>query len=141
MREYYVYIMASLSQTLYTGMTNDLQRRVYEHKRKETPGFSQRYNVTRLVYYESTNSVHVAIAREKQIKGWTRAKKMALIEAMNPTGMIWRLGGTLILRWRWWRMNKWAQGSRLSATIARPGWDTKFADKSVMLSGSAKIGN
>jgi putative endonuclease len=84
MREYYVYIMASLSRTLYTGMTNDLQRRVHEHKQKETPGFSQRYNVTRLVYYESTNSVHVAIAREKQIKGWTRAKKIALIEAMNP---------------------------------------------------------
>jgi putative endonuclease len=84
MKQYYVYIMASLARTIYTGVTNDLQRRVYEHKQKETPGFSQRYNVTRLVHYESTNSVHVAIAREKQIKGWTRAKKIALIETANP---------------------------------------------------------
>lgn len=84
MRQYYVYIITNHSGTLYTGMTNDLLRRVGEHKRKEIPGFTARYNITRLVYYEETPDVHSAIAREKQIKGWVRAKKVALIEAANP---------------------------------------------------------
>jgi len=84
MKEYFVYIMASASGTLYTGVTGDLERRVAEHKQKLIPGFTARYNITRLVYYESTPDVRSAIAREKQIKGWLRAKKVALIESVNP---------------------------------------------------------
>lgn len=84
MRHFYVYIMASPSRTLYVGMTNDLARRVYEHKHKLIAGFTARYNVTELVHFEETSDVHAAIAREKQIKGWTRVKKVALIEATNP---------------------------------------------------------
>jgi putative endonuclease len=87
MKQYYVYIMTNHSGTLYTGVTNDLQRRVYEHKHKLVPGFTQRYNITRLVYFEETSDVKSAIAREKQIKGWLRAKKTALINAANPN---WR---------------------------------------------------
>lgn len=83
-KEYYVYIMTNRSRTLYTGITNNLERRVYEHKNKILPGFTSRYNITRLVYYEAGDDVSVAIAREKQIKGWLRAKKIALIESMNP---------------------------------------------------------
>ncbi len=85
LKQYYVYIMASRSRVLYVGMTNDLQRRVEQHKQKLIEGFTQRYNVTRLVYYEVTNDVHAAIAREKQIKGWRRSKKTELIESVNPT--------------------------------------------------------
>lgn len=84
MKDYYVYIMSNHSRTLYTGMTNDLKRRVWQHKEKRIEGFTKQYNITKLVFYESTNDVHVAIAREKQIKGWLRAKKIALIESMNP---------------------------------------------------------
>jgi len=84
-KQYYVYIMASRSRVLYVGMTNDLQRRVEQHKQKLVEGFTQRYNVTRLVYYEATNDVHAAIAREKQIKGWRRSKKTDLIESVNRT--------------------------------------------------------
>lgn len=83
MRQYYVYIMTNHSRTLYTGVTNDLQRRVLEHKRKQIPGFTQKYNITQLVYYEETPDVKTAIAREKQIKGWLRSKKIALIESLN----------------------------------------------------------
>jgi len=82
-RQYYVYIMTNHSRTLYTGVTNDLQRRVLEHKRKQIPGFTQKYNITQLVYYEETPDVKTAIAREKQIKGWLRSKKIALIESLN----------------------------------------------------------
>ena len=84
MYHFYVYIMSSPSRTLYIGMTNDLARRVYEHKHKLVAGFTARYNVNELVHFEETSDVHAAIAREKQIKGWTRAKKIALIEATNP---------------------------------------------------------
>ncbi len=87
MAQYCVYIMASKSRTLYTGVTNNLERRVYEHKHKLMPGFTAKYNITRLVHYEVTNDIRDAIAREKQIKGWLRAKKIALIEAENPN---WR---------------------------------------------------
>jgi putative endonuclease len=83
-KQYYVYIMTNKSRTLYTGITNDLERRVYEHKNKLLKGFTKRYNITKLVYYEVTNDVHIAIEKEKQIKGWLRRKKIALIEAMNP---------------------------------------------------------
>jgi len=84
MKQYYVYIMTNKSRTLYAGVTNDLERRVYEHKQKLVPGFTAKYNIDRLVYYEATQDVNVAISREKQIKGWLRAKKIALIESMNP---------------------------------------------------------
>jgi len=76
--------MANRGGTLYTGVTNDLLRRVYEHKKKIIKGFTQKYNITKLVYCESTDDVSVAIAREKQIKGWRRSKKMALIKTVNP---------------------------------------------------------
>ena len=85
MKQFYVYIMASERRTLYTGMTNDLERRVYEHKHKLAPGFTSRYNITRLVYFEDYGTAKDAIYREKQIKGWLRAKKIALVESMNPT--------------------------------------------------------
>ena len=84
MAEYYVYIMTNRSRTLYTGVTNDLERRVHEHRMKLVPGFTARYSITRLVYYESTGDVETAIAREKQIKGWLRRKKLALIDSENP---------------------------------------------------------
>ena len=84
MNNYYVYILSNRSKTLYTGVTNDLIRRVYEHKQKLIPGFTQKYNIDRLAYYEDTVDVTAAIAREKQIKGWLRVKKIALIESMNP---------------------------------------------------------
>ncbi|MFA5032611.1 MAG: GIY-YIG nuclease family protein [bacterium] len=84
MREYYVYIMTNKSKTLYTGITNDIERRVSEHRSKLIRGFTKRYNITKLVYYESTDDVRIAIEREKQIKGWLRIKKIALIESVNP---------------------------------------------------------
>ena len=79
-----MYIMANRSRTLYTGVTGDLERRVYQHKHKLISGFTTRYDMDCLVYYEETSDVHAAIAREKQIKGWLRAKKIALIESLNP---------------------------------------------------------
>jgi putative endonuclease len=84
MGSYYVYIMTSRSDTLYTGVTNDLQRRVYEHKQKLLDGFTKKYNIDMLAYYENTDDVEAAIRREKQIKGWRRWKKIELIESMNP---------------------------------------------------------
>ncbi len=84
MKQYYVYIMANHSRTLYTGVTNDLERRVYQHKRGLIPGFTSKYNIDRLVYFETGRSIRGAIAREKEIKGWLRAKKIALIESANP---------------------------------------------------------
>ena len=84
MPEYYVYIMASQRGTLYTGVTNDLGRRMYEHKHKLGSQFTKKYNVSKLVYYESTQDVLSAIAREKQIKAWRRNKRAALIESVNP---------------------------------------------------------
>lgn len=85
MKEYYVYIITNRKNgTLYTGMTNDIERRVYEHKHKSNPGFASKYNCTKLVYFDSYPSAVEAIEREKQIKGWLRSKKIALIESMNP---------------------------------------------------------
>ena len=85
-REYSVYILTNRAGTvLYTGVTNDLERRVEEHRAKQIPGFAAKYNATKLVFYETTLQVDEALAREKQIKGWTRAKKIALIQSMNPT--------------------------------------------------------
>ena len=84
MKHYCVYIMTNKSRTLYTGVTNNLERRVYEHKNKLISGFTSRYNITQLVHYEETNDVQEALIREKQIKGWLRSKKIALIEFVNP---------------------------------------------------------
>lgn len=84
MKQYYVYIMTNESRTLYIGVTNELVRRVYEHKQKLISGFTKKYNMTRLVYFEETSDVLSAIAREKQLKGWLRRKKIALIEKINP---------------------------------------------------------
>lgn len=81
--EFYVYIMSSRNRTLYAGVTNDLERRVLEHKTAMS-GFCAQYNVKRLVWYETFANINQAIAAEKRIKGWTRAKKIALIEEMNP---------------------------------------------------------
>jgi len=81
---YFVYILASLSGTLYIGVTNDLHHRVWQHKQHEIDGFTKAYEVDRLVYYESFFIVSNAIARAKQLKGWRRQKKIALIESMNP---------------------------------------------------------
>ncbi|VAX21377.1 Excinuclease ABC, C subunit-like [hydrothermal vent metagenome] len=82
---FYVYIMTNKNDTvLYTGVTNNLERRVYEHKNKLSEGFTEKYNVTKLVYYESTKNALSAIGREKQIKGWVRKKKVSLIEEVNP---------------------------------------------------------
>lgn len=84
MKTFYFYIMFSSRRVLYTGVTSDLGRRVYEHKQKSTPGFTSRYDVTNLAYYELYQDVNQAIYREKQIKGWLRKKKVALIESLNP---------------------------------------------------------
>jgi putative endonuclease len=81
---YFVYIMASYRRVLYIGVTNNLERRVYEHKHGLLPGFTSKYRVNRLVYFEETPDVRAALEREKQIKGWLRSKKIALIEAANP---------------------------------------------------------
>jgi putative endonuclease len=81
---YYVYIVASVSGVLYTGVTNSVLRRVHQHKEKRTSGFTQKYNVDRLVHFEVFQDVRTAITREKRIKRWRREKKVALIEATNP---------------------------------------------------------
>jgi putative endonuclease len=83
MREYWVYILANFHRTLYIGVTSNLQARVYEHKNHVLPGFTRKYAVDRLVYFESTGDVHAAIALEKELKGWRRSKKIALIESAN----------------------------------------------------------
>ena len=72
------------NKVLYTGITNDLERRIYEHKNKLIEGFTKKYNVNKLVYYECTTDVYSAITREKQIKGWTRQKKNELVQSVNP---------------------------------------------------------
>jgi putative endonuclease len=81
---YYVYILASASRVLYTGMTNDLKRRVHEHKQKQIAGFTEKYNVTQLMHFEVFGDVRLAIAREKQVKAWRREKRVALISEHNP---------------------------------------------------------
>ena len=81
---YYVYIMASNSDVLYIGMTNDLVRRVYEHQNELVEGFTKRYKCKRLIYYESSNDVNAILVREKQLKNWSRVKKVLLINRFNP---------------------------------------------------------
>ncbi|MCU0462509.1 MAG: GIY-YIG nuclease family protein [Bacteroidales bacterium] len=81
---YYVYILTNVyNKVLYTGVTNDLKRRCYEHKQKMVKGFTQKYNVDKLVYFEKFDSIEFPISREKQIKGYSRAKKIALINIFN----------------------------------------------------------
>jgi len=83
-KEYYVYIITNkINSVLYTGVTNDLNRRVFEHKSKLLEGFTKKYNIDKLVFYEAYDDINNAIAREKQIKGGSRAKKIQLIEEMN----------------------------------------------------------
>ena len=84
MNQYCVYIMTNRSRTRYTGVTSNLERRVYEHKCGRGSTFTSKYSITILVYYECGSDVREAIAREKQIKGWRRSKKIDLIESMNP---------------------------------------------------------
>jgi putative endonuclease len=83
-REYYVYVMAKVARTLYIGVTNDLERRVDQHKNGVTPVFTSKYKLYRLVYFDGTPDVAAAIEREKQLKGWLRKKKLDLITSFNP---------------------------------------------------------
>jgi putative endonuclease len=85
MRTYCVYIMASASGVLYVGVTNNLEHRASQHRSKVASGFTARYNVRKLVHYELYGDIRLAIAREKQIKGWLRKRKIALIESLNPS--------------------------------------------------------
>jgi putative endonuclease len=82
--KFWVYIVGSQTGTLYVGMTNNIERRMREHKSGEVEGFASKYRCNRLVYWESFDEVQRAINREKQLKGWTRAKKIGLLESMNP---------------------------------------------------------
>lgn len=84
MKSYYVYILTNRSGTLYIGVTNELQRRLQEHREGKPGTFSARYKLDRLLYFEETDDVTVAIAREKQLKGWTRKRKIALFTETNP---------------------------------------------------------
>jgi putative endonuclease len=84
MSESYVYIMTNKSRTLYVGVTTVLERRVYEHKQKLIPGFTSKYNITKLVWFEEFPDIEQAIEGEKRLKGWLRSKKIALIESQNP---------------------------------------------------------
>ena len=84
-KSYFVYIMSNSSKMLYTGVTNDVETRVFQHKSKLIPGFTQKYNLHKLVYFEEFRNVREAIRREKQMKGWLRSRKVALIESMNPS--------------------------------------------------------
>ena len=84
-KTYYTYIMSSQNDTtIYVGVTNDLERRVSEHKSGLIPGFTQKYKCKKLVYYESFSDIEQAVGREKQLKGWVRRKKDALIDSVNP---------------------------------------------------------
>ena len=84
MRWYFVYILSSSTGTLYTGVIKDIWYRVLIHKKKKESGFTQRYSVTRLIYFEETQYILNALAREKEIKGWSRKKKLDLVRTINP---------------------------------------------------------
>jgi putative endonuclease len=84
MPTYYVYILTNQSRTLYVGMTDNLKNRLREHRAKKFDGFTARYNVNRIVYFETSPYLNMALAREKQLKGWSRAKKIALVDSVNP---------------------------------------------------------
>lgn len=110
--QYYVYIATNKSRTLYVGVTNNLERRMYEHRQKANPGFTSRYNINKLVYFEVTSDVHSAISREKQIKGWLRSKKIVLIESVNPD---WKDLSAGLFGWR-----DFASGFRQGKTLRDP---------------------
>src|SRR5687767_1769697 len=99
-RTFYVYILTNHARTLYIGMTNDLERRVYEHKHKLFPGFTARYTINQLIHYEEYPTAIAAIEREKQLKSWSRAKKVALIESAN------RRWEDLAAGWEWARLHR-----------------------------------
>jgi len=84
MKKYYVYILTNHSGTLYTGMTNNLSRRLQEHRSRQVAGFTKKYRITRLIFFEEFETPIEALMREKQIKGWLRIKKIRLIESVNP---------------------------------------------------------
>ncbi len=84
-KQYFVYILASISKILYIGVTNNLQRRLLEHKDQKIGGFTKKYNVKKLVYFEMTDDIYAAISREKELKKWRREKKVNLIESINPS--------------------------------------------------------
>jgi putative endonuclease len=107
-RHYYTYIMASLSRRVYVGVTNNLIRRTLEHKQARVLGFAEKYRINRLVYVESFQYVRYAIAREKEIKGWRRSRKVALIEEGKPD-----MGGRNSTGWWAVRLaESWAAGMR-----------------------------
>ena len=96
---YWVYIVASQSRVLYIGVTNDIVRRIDAHRQGRVPGFTQRYRVRRLVHLEQFADVRAAITREKQLKGWRRSRKLALIESVNADWRdLWESRGWLVLR-------------------------------------------
>lgn len=84
-KSYYVYVLRNITGTFYIGVTNNLQRRVYEHKQKLVKGFTQKYNVDMLIYFEEYDDIRIALEREKQLKNWNRKKKELLIARTNPT--------------------------------------------------------
>ena len=92
MEAYYVWIMTNGVRTLYIGVTNDWMRRVFEHKEKLVEGFTKKYHIIMLVYYEATGDIQAAIACEKQLKKWRRSKKIALIQSSNPRRKDFSLG-------------------------------------------------
>ncbi|MFC2032622.1 GIY-YIG nuclease family protein [Chloroflexota bacterium] len=109
-KQYYIHIMTNkTNRVLYTGVTNDLGRRLYEHKEKLVEGFTKKYNVNKVVFYEICVDIEGAIAREKQIKGWLRREKVALIESVNPA---WR---DLSLEWT----DCCSEGARRQAVILK----------------------
>jgi putative endonuclease len=101
-RLYYVYLLTNTNNTVhYIGVTNDLERRCYEHKQKKIKGFAQKYNVDKLVYCEKFDFINLAIAREKQIKGYYRTKKNVLIDKFNPEWQDLYINGKIIIPDRW----------------------------------------
>ena len=106
MKDYYVYIVSSISKTLYIGVTNDIRRRMLEHKTGAVPGFTLQYQINRLVYYEPFLDSRAAIDREKEIKRWGRKRKLCLIELNNPGwadlsdgwGLPSEIGGSVVTR-------------------------------------------
>ena len=123
-KRYYVYIMASRSLNLYTGVTNSIYHRALQHKSGEIDGFTKKYNINRLVYYETFEHIGNAIAREKQVKAWTRAKRLALIKSINPT---WQ---DLAEDW----------GAKAELQIPRFARDDNSLDETGKSSGSEKKG-
>jgi len=113
-RSYCVYIMGSASGTLYIGFTGNLHKRVFEHKYHQLEGFTDKYKVERLLYWASYDDVHKAFALEKQLKGWSRAKKIVLIESRNPHWL------DLANEWYPWMTGSSTKSSDASTAEVRP---------------------